>query len=301
MAPRPTANDRTSTAPTPTREALAVLRTASHDELLAYGRDLLARGERFEDVVTLLQFLANDRPELAVELSRELGRNDGERQVFLYATLSAWAGVDAPTALRWAGQHSSAYDVPGHASLLYITLEEIAADNPNAAVAATESILRSDGHGFPGVPPHDVARFTLEALIKTGRVDVAQAALAHWSDGPEAKQLAAPDFQVVALALAAQSFKAAGAWLDSLAGSPARNEAYLGFATAWAEQDPAAAMDWAQRLNPASGGDDVRVATFARWVKSDRSAATQWLVTQSGPDPTRARLLAILNAPMASN
>ncbi len=289
------------TATTPTREALAILRTASHDELVAYSRDLLAHGDQLENVVTLLQFLANDRPELALELSRELGRNDDERQVFLYATLSAWAGANAPAALRWACQQSGAYDVPGHASLLYITLEEIAADNPNAAVAATESILQSDGSGSLTAPPQDVARFTLEALIKTGRVDVAQSALARWVDGPEAKRLTAPDFQVVALALAGQSFEAAGAWLESLAGSSARDEAYLGFATAWAEQDPAGAMDWAQQLDPANGGDDVRVATFARWVKSDRPAATRWLVAQSGPAPTRARLLSVLNAPMTSN
>lgn len=276
--------------------ALVVLRSASREELLSYGRDLLAHGDRLENVVTLLQFLAGDRPNLAIELARDLGRTDGERQVFLYATLSAWAGQDAPAAVRWAFEQSDAYNIPGRASLLYVTIEEIAADNPRAAIDTAEAALRDTQ---AGASARDVARFTLEALIKTSHIDLAQSALETWASGPEAKRLSGPDFEIVAMALAGQSFKQAGAWLDTQGNSPARNDACLPFAMAWAEQDPVAAMDWAQQLGSASGGDDVRVATFARWLKSDRSAAMQWLAGHNASDSTRDRFLSLVNAPAA--
>lgn len=274
---------------------LAILRSASREELLAYGRDLLAHGGPLENIVALLEFLVNDRPEMAIDLARDIGRTNAERQVFLYAALSAWADKDAPAALQWAVHRSDSYDIPGNASLLYVVLEEIAANDPASAIAATDKLLERDSAGSAGPPRKDVARFTLEALIRTGHRDVAQQAIQQWSHGAAVRRLDSSDFEIVAMALAQDSFGSAGEWLAKLPSSPARNEAYLPFANTWARQDIAAAMDWAQRLNPADGGDDVRVATFARWLKVDRPAATQWLFEHNSPDPTR--LLFLLNAP----
>jgi hypothetical protein len=282
-------------AKAPRTGKLAVLRTASREEVLAYARDLLEGGGPLENIVALLEFLVNDRPALAVDLAREIGRTDGERQVLLYATLSAWADKDASGALSWAFQNSSAYDIPGHASLLYIVLEQIAADDPASAVAATTAALRDGGDTANAKADQDVARFTLEALLKHGHPNLAQDALERWSRGPEKARLNPSDFQIVAMSLAGTSYANAGAWLESLPSSSARNEVYRSFATAWARENAPEAMDWAQNLNPADGGDDVRVATFRQWLASDRAAATQWLQTHNSPDPTR--LQAQLNPP----
>jgi hypothetical protein len=270
---------------------MAILRSASRVEVLAYAHDLLAGGGPLENIVALLEFLVSDRPELAVDLAREIGRTDGERQVLLYATLSAWADKDASAALRWAFQHSDAYAIPGRASLLYIVLEQIAADDPSAALVATETNLRLQDDAAAANSRADIVRFTFEALIKHGHADLAQRALERWSLGSEVVQLNATDFGIVAMALARDSYGNAGTWLQSLPSSSARNEAYLPFAAAWAREDAATAMDWAQGLNPADGGDDVRVATFAGWLKSDRTAATRWLIAHNSPDSTRLRSL----------
>lgn len=85
-----------------------------------------------------------DRPELAADVAREIGRSDGERQVLRYATASAGADRDGSAALHWARWNSAAYDVPGSASLLYIVLEQIATDDPSVAVSATANALRAD-------------------------------------------------------------------------------------------------------------------------------------------------------------
>lgn len=296
--PIPAARTRQAVATTAAKGAppndLAVLRTASRDEILSYAHDLLANGGPLENVIALLEFLVNDRPELAVDLAREIGRSDGERQVLLYATLSAWADHDGAAALHWAFRNSDAYAIPGNASLLYIVLEQIATDDPASAVAATAAALRTDEAGGSGKSDQDVARFTLEALIKHGNLDLTRDAIEHWARGPETARLNPTDFQIVAMSLAATSYSNAGAWLESLPSSSARNDAYRSFATAWLRENASDAMDWAQGLNPADGGDDVRVATFAHWLKSDRSAATQWLRAHNSPDPTR--LVALLNA-----
>jgi hypothetical protein len=270
---------------------VSVLHTATREEVLAYAHDLLAGGGPLENIVALLEFLVSDRPELAVDLAREIGRTDGESQVLLYATLSAWADKDGSAALGWAFRHSDAYAIPGRTSLLYIVLEQIAAEDPSSALAATETELRRPADISDPKSRADIVRFTFEALIKNGHADLAQQALDHWSHGPEITKLNATDFAIVAMALARASYGSASTWLQSLPSSPARNEAYLSFAAAWAREDAATAMDWAQSLNAADGGDDVRVATFAGWLTSDRTAATRWLVAHNSPDQTRLRSL----------
>jgi hypothetical protein len=282
-------------ATAPAREAdRPILQSASRDELLAYARDLLARGGPLEDIVALLEYLVKSRPEFAVDLARDIGRSDAERHVLLYATLSDWAQHDAAAALQWAFEKSESYNIPGNASLLYVVLEEVAQDNPAVAVSVVDATLRSKSDGATGT---DVVRLTLEALIKTGRVDLAKQAVADWATGSQARRLSGGDFGVIAMALAQKSLDGAGAWLQSLPSSPGRNEAYAAFAGTWVQQDPRAAMDWAQNLNPADGGDDVRVAVFGRWLKSDRPAAAQWLSAQPTSDPTRLRLMSLLDEP----
>lgn len=287
--------------PVPRALENSTLQTASRDELLAYARDLLARGGPLEDIVALLEYFAATKPEFAVDLARDIGRTDAERQVLLYATLTAWARDDASAALRWAFAKADAYNIPGNASLLYLVLEQVAGDAPETAIAVAENALatKSDSDSSTDQGRVDVARLTLEALIKNGHADTARQAFERWANGPNAANLQGSDYEVMAMAIAQQSFAEAGTWLQSLGRAPARNQAYANFAAAWIASDAPAAMNWAQTLDPADGGDDVRVATFALWVKSDRAGAEQWLSANSRPDPTRERLRSLLDAPPA--
>jgi hypothetical protein len=285
VSPGPMASPRTDYS--------QILKNASREECLAVARDLLAKGGSLGDIIALLEYLSASKPEFAIDLARDIGRTDGERHVLLYAVLSDWARIDAPAALQWAFQKSGAYNVPGNASLLYIVLEQVAGDNPRAALAVAEEALRPNPGSLSTRGGSDVARLTIEALIRTGRGDLAQQAFERWARGPEAAGLNETAYEVIALSLAQKSLSSAALWLQSLPSSPARNQALAPFAATWSQQDGRAAMDWAQGLDPADGGDDVRVATFERWLKSDRSAATQWLLTHETPDNTR--LLVLLN------
>jgi hypothetical protein len=274
---------------------LQILKNASREELLAYAHDLLAKGGSLKDIIALLEYLAAAKPEFAIDLARDIGRTDGERHVLLYTVISDWARLDPANALSWAQQKSSVYNVPGNASLLYVVLEQVASDNPDAAIAATENALRRDAGSANAVSGGEFARLAVEALVRTGGVELGRQALERWARGPDSARLSETAYEVVALAVAQKSFGDGALWLQSLPSSAARNQTLAPFAAAWAQQDAQAAMDWAQELDPNYGGDDVRVATFERWLKSDPDAAAHWLRSHNPPADDRLRFF--LNDP----
>jgi hypothetical protein len=276
---------------TPTKPDLAIDQ-ASPNDLLETARAMLARGEPLESIITLLEYVAATKPETAIELARSIARDDGERQVLLYAVVSDWAQRDPRNAAAWAFRIGDRYDVPGRASLLYLVLEQTANDDPASVLAAAEGALRNQAPLAASVKASDVARLTIEALVKSGRNELVQETVRRWQQGPESAALDHTVFDVAAMSLAQSSFTTAGQWLQSLPASPARNESFGNLAAAWSQQDPAGAMDWALTLNPADGGEDVRVATFQRWAQTDPDAAQHWLAAH--PTPSTPRLLALL-------
>jgi hypothetical protein len=278
---------RSGERPAPPRDDFAVLATASHDELVATAREMLAQGKPLEDIVALLEFLVRDRPQFAIDVARDIGRTDAERHVLLFAVVGDWAQSAPAAALDWAFHHAAAYSVPGSASLLYVVLEQVAADNPQTVVAVAEAALTDSD----GSKSRDIPRLSIEALLKGGNTDLAARTIERWANGPEAGHLDATVYEIATLAFAQKSFSDATRWLESLPNSPGRNEALGPVAEAWSRQDPRAAMEWAQGLDPAWGGDDVRVEVFADWVKSDRPAAANWLQAHPKPDPGRLAAL----------
>lgn len=78
---------------------------------------------------------------------------------------------------------------------------------------------------------------TLQVLIRHGHADLARAAIERWASQPEKARLNSADFEVIAMAIASNSYSNAGAWLESLPAASSRNEADLSFAMAWLQDD----------------------------------------------------------------
>lgn len=272
-----------------------ILDTASREELLAAARQGLTSGRPLEEVILLLDYVTKSRPEFAIDLARDIGRSDAERHVLLVAVLDDWARADPPQALRWAAEQSVHYDSAGEASLLYVVLEQVATDEPSTALAAAERILRAPPEASPETPgAEQVAHLTIEALVKTGHLDLAQDAVRRWASGPEAAGMDSTAYEIVALSLGQRAMTEAADWLASLPSSAGRSQASESLARAWSETDAPAAMNWAQGLNQANERTAASAVVFGRWLQQDRRAATQWLEAQeSSPEGDRfiARLL----------
>ncbi|HEV8072875.1 MAG TPA: hypothetical protein VGP21_01995 [Opitutaceae bacterium] len=266
----------------------SMLKTASREEILAFVQDMLAKGRPLEDVIALLDYLAAIKPEFTLDLARDIGRTDDERHVLLLAVLDDWAHADPVTALQWAFQKSSQYNVAGNASLLYVVLEQVTADDPQSALAAAEYALKQPPNELPGTSANEVARLTVEALTKAGHTDLARQAIENWAHGPEAANLDGAVYEVVAMSVAQNSAGDAAGWLQSLPASPARDQALATIETVWAQSAPAAAIVWAQGLSQADGRADAVTNIFVHWLNEDRAAALQWLADhQYSPDHDR--------------
>ena len=268
----------------------SMLKTASREEILAFVQDMLAKGRPLEDVIALLDYLAASKPEFTLDLARDIGRSDDERHVLLLAVLDDWAHADPVTALQWAFQKSSQYNVSGNASLLYVVLEQVTTDDPQAALAAAGYALKQPPDFLIGTSANEVARLTVEALTKAGHTDLAKQAIEDWAHGPEAAGLDGAVYEVVAMSLAQNSAGDAAGWLQSLPLSPARNQALLTIETVWAQSAPAVAIDWAQGLSQADGRDDAVTNIFSHWLSQDRAGAMQWLARHEN-SPARDRLI----------
>ncbi len=272
-----------------------MLGTASREEILALAQDMLAKGRPLEDVIALLDYLTASKPEFALDLARDIGRSDDERHVLLLAVLDDWAHADPVTALQWAFQKSSQYNVAGNASLLYVVLEQVTADDPQSALAAADYALKQPPNELPGTSASEVARLTVEALAKAGHTDLAKQAIEDWAHGPESANLDGAVYEVVAMSVAQSSAGDAAGWLQSLPASPARNQALLTIGTVWAQSAPSAAIDWAQQLPEAAGRDDAVANIFGHWLNQDRAAAMQWLADHEN-SPDYARLVSAATA-----
>jgi hypothetical protein len=167
--------------------------------------------------------------------------------------------------------------VPGNASLLYVVLEQVTADDPQAALTAAGDALGQPSDLLPGTSASEVARLTVEALTRAGHTDLARQAIEKWARGPEAASLDGAVYEVAAMSVAQNSAGDAAGWLQSMPASPARNQALATIGTVWAQSEPAAAINWAQGLSQADGRPDVVMNIFSHWLNQDRAAAMQWL------------------------
>jgi len=250
--------------------------TASRKELLSLLNDRLAEGASLEEVLMILEKVAHERPDLALEVAEAVGESDSQRRQLVTRLLYRWAGNDASSAWNWIERSPRSRDLLDDASLVSAAFSAMAGADPRTMVASAELAFEGSGSGRLDVAPARIAHAAVNALIAAGHGDIAREAVEGWvSRFPSAEMDGAP-MAAVALHLAALSPTPAREWLESMPESPARSQAMARFADAWAGEDIAAAMQWSAGLAPDEGTASMR-AVFGSWVEQNGIDASRWL------------------------
>jgi hypothetical protein len=239
---------------------LEKMRTSSPDEILA-----------------LLKLISESRPEDAVELAQRIGRTEEEKAKWVSNVTRSWAGRDPDKAWQWfvqLGTHRA--DQLASGSLLNVILEEMAAKEPEMLLQEADALLKR-GDRPNSVSPQVMVGVGVEALIKSGNIELARSAVEKWSNGAGQLLIGAGPFQMVAMFLAKTSPDEAADWLKSLAISEDRNSALAMFAARWAVYDPAAAIRWSESIQLQDGQLEVRQRAFSAWAELKPADAAQWL------------------------
>jgi hypothetical protein len=275
----------------------------SINDLLAILREKVSTSSP-DEILAMLKLISESRPEDAVELAQRIGRTEEEKAEWVTNVTRSWAGRNPDKAWQWFAQLGTyRADQLAGGSLLSVILEEMAAKDPEMLLQNADALLKR-GARPNSVSPQVMVATGMEALIKSGSVELARSAIEKWSNGAGQPVIGAGPFQIVAMFLAKTSPDEAADWLKSLAISEDRNSALAMFAARWAERDPAAAMRWSESIQLQDGQLEVRQRAFSAWAELKPADAAQWLddhrsEIQAGPqtDQMVASLLAV--SPMA--
>ena len=247
-------------------------RTAGYDELLGLLRGKLpGTGEGVQDA---LAEIARDRPDLAIALAQELGRTDAEKSAWVAGLVKTWTLHDPKNAWAWLTKPANKLTTP---PLLGVVMDAMAVSNPEMLLANVDELLIKDDHSGSPFSAMNSVNMGLQALVKSGNLNLARAAVEAWANDPNKLPIGPAAFQIVAMAMDKSTPEVTAAWLRSLPPSEDRNTALTALGTIWANSDPAAAMRWAESL-PAEESQSATVSQiFAGWMQSDPSAAMNWL------------------------
>lgn len=239
--------------------------------------DLRTPGETGADRLRRLQRIAETQPALAIDLAMALGGDHDEKASWVTELTRTWAGRDAQAAWAWLGPQMARMEPLTGNSLIGVILNEMAAQTPQRVIDDVDALLWRGP--LEGEIPALVARqLGLTALLAHGDLDIAKAAVEEWVRNPRAQPVDASAFNVVAGAIAQNSWDDATAWLATLPPSNERNAAFAGLASKWADADPNAALDWAETLGEESGRAAAIGTVFADWVERDQARAGDWLL-----------------------
>jgi hypothetical protein len=257
--------------------------TAGYDELLALLRRKLS-GAGGETLAALARIAAS-RPELAIALARDLGRTDLEKNAWVGEIVRQWAGRDPQPAWAWLTQPANPL---ASSPLLGIVMNAMAGSNPEMLLANVDQLLlKDDSTGSPFSARNSVY-LGLQALVKSGNADLAQAAVESWSNDPRHPPIGAAAYELVALGMDKSAPDKTVAWLQSLPVSDDRNAALGTLAVAWGQTDPAGAIRWAETIAPEEGRSDVVSRIFSEWSKIDSTAALSWMDDYMSRNPAFA-------------
>jgi hypothetical protein len=257
------------------RQIVAVDGKTEFQSLLA---NLRAQNEAGADCLKRLQRIAETRPALAIDLALMLGGNDDERSFWVTELTRTWAGRDAQAAWDWLGQQRPRMEQVGGNSLIGVVLNGMAAQSPQRVIDNVDALLRRGNADDSAISALVACQLGLNALLAHGDLEIAQAAVEEWVQNPRAQAIDAAAFNVVAGAIAQNSWDDAGAWLETLPSSIERNSAFAVLASKWADHDAVAALNWAETLGPENGRLGAIRSVFADWVDRDGSRAGTWLL-----------------------
>jgi hypothetical protein len=247
-------------------------RTAGYDELLALLRGKLP--ETGGGVQAALAKIAQSRPDLAIALAQELGRTDAEKTTWVSGLVKTWTLHDPKNAWDWLAKPDNKLTTP---PLLGVVMDAMAVSNPEMLLANVDELLIKDDHSGSPFSAWNSVYMGLEALVKSGNVDLARAAVEAWANDPGKLNFGPAAYQIVAMAMDKSTPETTAAWLRTLPPSEDRNSAITGFATTWATNDPSAAMRWAESLTADESQSAAVSQIFAGWMQTDPSAAMNWL------------------------
>jgi hypothetical protein len=244
------------------------------DALLA---NLRAENEAGAGGLKRLQRLAVTQPALAIDLAMALAGSSDERAAWVTELTRAWAHREAQAAWDWLGSQMPRMEPVAGDSLISVVLGEMAARTPQHVLDNVDTLLRR-GDSDGGIPPLVACQLGLNALLARGNLDLAQAAVEEWIRNPRAQAIEASALNVVAGAIAQNSWFDAGAWLETLPPSTERNSAFAVLASKWADHDPSAALNWAETLGADNGQFRAIRTVFADWVEREGSRVGDWLL-----------------------
>jgi hypothetical protein len=252
--------------------ASEVYRTSGYDELLALLRGKLSGSGA--EVRAALDEIARDRPALALALAEALGRTDAEKSAWVTGLLKTWATREPQQAWDWLTQpDNKVTTVP----LVGVAMDAMALSDPEMLLGKVDALLLKDDHSGSPFSAWNSVYMGLEALVKSGNVDLARAAVEAWANDPGKLNFGPAAYQIVAMAMDKSTPETTAAWLRTLPPSEDRNSAITGFATTWATNDPSAAMRWAESLTADESQSAAVSQIFAGWMQTDPSAAMNWL------------------------
>lgn len=240
--------------------------------------ELRAQSEAGADCWQRLRGIAKTRPALAIDLALALDGDNDERAHWVTELTRTWAGHDAQAAWAWLGPQMPRMEPVTGNSLIGVVLNAMAAQAPLRVIDNVDALLRR-GNSDGAMPALVACQDGLTALVAHGYLDVAQAAVEEWGQNPRAQAIDASAFNVVAGAIAQNSWTEAGAWLETLPPSIERNSASAVLASKWADHDPVAALTWAETLGADNGQFGAIRSVFADWVERDGSRAGDWLMS----------------------
>jgi len=268
-SPGPALDLTSLAAPDPNAEKY---RTAGYDELLALLRGKLPGSGG--GVQAVLAAIARDRPDLAIALAQELGRTDAEKSAWVSGLVKTWTLHDPKNAWAWLAKPDNKLTTP---PLLGVVMDAMAVSNPEMLLANVDELLIKDDHSGSPFSAMNSVNMGLQALVKSGNLNLARAAVEAWANDPNKLPIGPAAFQIVAMAMDKSTPDVTAAWLRSLPPSEDRNTALTALGTIWANSDPAAAMRWAESL-PSEESQSATVSQiFVEWMQSNPGAAMNWL------------------------
>ncbi len=230
-----------------------------------------------EDVLATLAEIAQIRPDFAIDLAQDLGRTDEEKAAWTKDIVKKWAEHNPKQAWDWLTQQTYRGDQQvANLSLVGVVLDATAASNPEMLIENVDTLLHQNNTSGL-LAASNTVYLGLQALARSGNVELAQAAVEAWANDPLKLKIGASAYETVALAMDKNAPENTGTWLRSLPASEDRNFAINTFAFSWGERDPTSAIRWVETLTPQDGQSDIVSRIFSEWMRSDAKTAASWL------------------------
>jgi hypothetical protein len=239
-----------------------------------------------DDVLAGLAAIAQNRPGMAIDLAKDLGRTQAEKAAWVGEIMKPWAGRDPAHAWDWLAQQTYlTNDQVANAGLAGVVIEAMAMADPKMLVKKVDSLLHQDNSSPGPLSAQGSLYMGLQALINHGQVDLAQTAVETWARDPLQPKIGATAYEFIAMALNKNSPESAATWLRSLPVSDDRNSAAGTYASFWGQSDPAAAMRWAETFAPQEGQPEAISQIFNEWMQKDAAGAMHWLGQSTSRHP----------------